>query len=67
MLPKAFKIIVIIWLIAAIAWIGIVIANIIILGWDIIGIRDIWPMALSTVVMVACILHYRSVAKRKPE
>jgi len=54
-LSKALKIIVIVWALATLGWIAVIIGNVVTNGWGIIGIRDIWPMALSSVVMIVCI------------
>lgn len=61
---KSFKIILALWSIAMVAWIIVMVANIRTLGWEIIGPRDIWPMALATGVMIICVVTER---KNKPK
>ena len=56
---KSFKVVLVLWAIAMVAWIVVMVANIRVIGWEIIGPRDIWPMALATVVMLACVLTER--------
>jgi len=46
------KIIFIIWVIVAATWVAVVIANVITSGWEIIGVHDIWPMALCGIMMI---------------
>jgi len=54
------RFIIALWLIATTAWVGVIIANIVISGWEIIGPWDIWPMVLAAAVMIAIVIKLRS-------
>jgi len=61
---KSFKVVLVLWAIAMIAWVVVMILNIRFNGWGIIGPRDIWPMILATTGVIACLLTER---KRAPK
>jgi len=49
---RSQKIILIIFAIVFVSWIVVLIGNVVVSGWGIIGIHDIWPMLLCAVMMI---------------
>ena len=59
-MKHVFKIVITLWLIATLAWIGVLVGNIATSGWGIIGPWDIWPMVLASVVMIAIVIKFKN-------
>jgi len=61
-MPRKVKILIVAWLIIMVGWILTIIGNVNASGWEIIGIWDILPMALSAIVMAMLVIT----ARKKP-